>query len=69
MNLTADDRTILDALRSCTPRRDVTAAELSPLSGVNYDRTVRSLRWLRTFGHVERRSKGYRALTKVTTRD
>ena len=69
MRLTDDDRTVLDALRSCAPRRDVTAAELSRLSGVDYDRTVRSLRWLRTFGYVERRSKGYRALTKVTTRD
>lgn len=67
MKLTDDDRAVLDALNRHPDDTGVSAATIAERTGINYDKTVRSLRWLRNFGHIERASKGYRPLQKVTS--
>ncbi len=65
MQLTPDDKVILNAL--ARPGFSMTAKQLSEITGINYDRTLRSVRWLRMFGYLEKTDEGGRYTRSTLT--
>ncbi len=64
VKLTPDDESILEALERAGA--SMTAKQLSEATGINYDRSLRSVRWLRKFGHLEKTDGGRYARSTLT---